>query len=127
MASRLGGGDAGARCPGPCRRGGLVGGLVVTGWDGETTDIHLLEQALAALPEGDSSLRAQVLARLAAALYPGPTRPDRQAALREQAVGMARRLGDPQALLVALHAHWATLARPARRAWPTPRRCSTSR
>ena len=56
--------------------GGLVGiGLVVTGmFGGETTDIQLLEQALAALPEGDSPLRAQVLARLAARCIPGPTR-----------------------------------------------------
>jgi tetratricopeptide (TPR) repeat protein len=87
-------------------------GLVVTGmFGGQTTHIHLLEQALAALPEGDSSLRAQVLARLAAALHPRVDQADHQAALREQAVGMARRLDDPQALLVALHArHWAMLA-----------------
>jgi hypothetical protein len=77
---------------------------------GETTDIHLLEQALVALPEGDSPLRAQVLARLAAALDRAD-QADRQTALYEQAVGMARRLDDPQALLVALHArYWATLA-----------------
>jgi len=87
-------------------------GLIVTGmYGGQTTHIHLLEQALAALPEGDSSLRAQVLARLAAALHPQADQADHQAALREQAVGMARRLDNPQALLVALHArHWAMLA-----------------
>jgi eukaryotic-like serine/threonine-protein kinase len=86
-------------------------GLIVTGtFGGVMTHVQLLEQALAALPEGDSPLRAQVLARLAAVLYRAD-QADRQAALCEQAVGMARRLDDPQALLVALHArHWATLA-----------------
>jgi eukaryotic-like serine/threonine-protein kinase len=87
-------------------------GLIVTGmFGGQTTHIHLLEQALAALPEGDSPLRAQVLARPAAALDPRADQADHQAALRGQAVGMARRLDDPQALLVALYArHWAMLA-----------------
>jgi tetratricopeptide (TPR) repeat protein len=93
----------------PVRLG--LGGLILTGTVGEdTTGIPRLEQALAALPEGDSSLRAQVLARLATQLYPtGQT--ERQAILSEQAVGMARRLGDPQALMVAPHGrHWATLS-----------------
>jgi eukaryotic-like serine/threonine-protein kinase len=93
----------------PVRLG--LGGLILTGTVGEeTTGIPRLEQALAALPQGDSSLRAQVLARLATQLYPtGQT--ERQATLSEEAVAMARRLGDPQALLVALHGrHWATLS-----------------
>jgi tetratricopeptide (TPR) repeat protein len=112
VASRLGAAEMLARAAlGHVAGAGLVGGAGVTGWDGETTHVHLLEQALAALPEGDSPLRAQVLARLAAALYQRADQADRPAALCEQAVGMARRLGDPQALLVALHArHWATLA-----------------
>ena len=94
---------------GPVRLG--LGGLILTGRFGEeTTGIRLLEQALAALPEGDSPLRAQVLARLATELYP-TDQADRQAALSEQAVAMARRLGDPEALLVALHGrHWAAMA-----------------
>jgi eukaryotic-like serine/threonine-protein kinase len=115
IASRLGAAEMLARAAlGHVVGGGLAGiGLVVTGmFGGETTDIHLLEQALAALPEGDSLLRAQVLARLAAALD-RTDQADRQAALCKQAVGMARRLDDPQALLVALHArYWATLAPP---------------
>ena len=113
VASRLGAPEMLARAAlGHVAGGGLAGiGLVVTGmFGGETTHIHLLEQALAALPEGDSPLRAQVLARLAAALDRAD-QADRQAALCEHAVGMARRLNDPQALLVALHArYWATLA-----------------
>jgi AAA ATPase domain len=112
VASRLGAAELLARAAlGHVAGAGLVGGAGLTGWDGETTHVHLLEQALAALPEGDSSLRAQVLARLAAALYQRADQADRRAALCEQAIGMAGRLGDPQALLVALYArHWATLA-----------------
>jgi eukaryotic-like serine/threonine-protein kinase len=93
----------------PLRLG--LGGLILTGTLGEeTTGIRRLEQALAVLPEGDSPLRAQVLARLATELYP-TEQADRRAALGEEAVAMARRLGDPQALLVALHGrHWATLS-----------------
>jgi tetratricopeptide (TPR) repeat protein len=93
----------------PVRLG--LGGLILTGRFGEgTTGIRRLEQALAALPEGDSSLRTQVLARLATELY-RTEQADRRTALGEEAVAMARRLGDPQALLVALHGrHWATLS-----------------
>jgi tetratricopeptide (TPR) repeat protein len=93
----------------PVRLG--LGGLILTGVFGEEmTGIRLLEQALAALPAGDSSLRAQVLARVATELYP-TGQVDRRAALAEEAVAMARRLGDPRALLVALHGrHWATLS-----------------
>jgi hypothetical protein len=94
----------------PVMRLGL-GWMVLTGWlTRQTTGIRLLEQALAALPEGDSPLRAQVLARLATELYPSGE-VDRRTALAEEAVAMARRVGDPQALLVALHGrHWAMLA-----------------
>jgi eukaryotic-like serine/threonine-protein kinase len=93
----------------PVRLG--LGGLMLTGRFGEeTTGTRWLEQALAALPEEDSSLRAQVLARLATELYLSDQR-ERQAALSEQAVAMAQRLGDPEALLVALHGrHWATMS-----------------
>jgi hypothetical protein len=87
-----------------------LGALLLTGGFGEeTTGIRLLEQGLAVLSEGDSSQRAQMLARLATELYP-TGQADRRAALSEQAVGMARRLGDPEALLVALHGrHWAAM------------------
>jgi len=94
----------------PVMRLGL-GWMVLTGWLArQTTGIRLLEQALAALPVGDSPLRAQVLARLATELY-SSGEVDRRNALAEAAVAMARRVGDPQALLVALHGrHWAMLA-----------------
>jgi tetratricopeptide (TPR) repeat protein len=93
----------------PVRLG--LGGLILTGRFGEeTTGIRRLEQALAALPAGDSSLRTQVLARLATELY-RTEQAERRTALAKEAVAMARRLGDPQALLVALHGrHWATLS-----------------
>ena len=94
----------------PIMRLGL-GWMVLTGWlTRQTTGIRLLEQALAALPEDDSPLRAQVLARLATELYPSGE-VDRRTALAGEAVAMARRVGDPQPLLVALHGrHWALLA-----------------
>ena len=117
VAGRLGAAESLARAAlgyvtgiAPVRRLGL-GWLVLTGWiGGRTTAIRLLEQALAALPETDSPLRAQALARLATELYPSD-QTERRTALGEEAVAMARRLGDPKVLLVALHGrHWAALA-----------------
>ena len=117
VAGRLGAAESLARAAlgyvtgtAPVMRLGL-GWMVLTGWLArQTTGIRLLEQALAALPEGDSPLRAQVLARLATELY-SSGEVDRRTALAEAAVAMARRVGDPQALLVALHGrHWAMLA-----------------
>jgi tetratricopeptide (TPR) repeat protein len=69
--------------------------------------IALLEQALAALPEGDGALRARVLARLAEALTFTDQR-DRIPELCEQAAGMARRIGDPGVLAaVLINVHWS--------------------
>jgi AAA ATPase domain len=55
--------------------------------------VRLLEQALDALDPSDSALRARVLARLAVALYWSP-QVDRRLALADEAVAMARRIGD---------------------------------
>jgi tetratricopeptide (TPR) repeat protein len=83
-------------------------GGIVTGRFSDTAGIRLLEQALATLPDGDSSLRAQVLARLAAELFISD-QVERRTVLSDQAVEMARRLDDQEALLVALHGrHSAT-------------------
>jgi eukaryotic-like serine/threonine-protein kinase len=86
-----------------------AGGRGGVGWWAlflDTAGIQLLEQALAALPDGDSSLRAQVLARLAAELYT-TDQVARRTVLSDQAIEMARRLHDQEALLVALHGrHW---------------------
>jgi eukaryotic-like serine/threonine-protein kinase len=97
---------------GPARL--AVGALVVASWQNSggfadaTAGIRLLEKALAALPEGDSSLRAQVLARLATELYL-TDQVERRVVLSDMAIEMARRLNDQEALLVALHGrHWAT-------------------
>ena len=71
-----------------------------------TTDevlIGVLEEALANLPEEDSPLRAMVLARLASELT-WRKQPERQAALSDEALEMARRLGDTEAMNAALNA-----------------------
>jgi eukaryotic-like serine/threonine-protein kinase len=68
--------------------------------------VPLLEAALAALPDGDSELRARLLARLAGALRSEPSM-QRRAALSQKAVQMARRLGDPGTLAYALESAFA--------------------
>ncbi|HEY2637690.1 MAG TPA: AAA family ATPase, partial [Solirubrobacteraceae bacterium] len=57
----------------------------------------LLEQALARLGPGDSALRARVQSRLAAALYWSDD-PAFRATLADEAIAMARRVGDPATL-----------------------------
>jgi hypothetical protein len=74
--------------------------------------VGLLEEAAAALPEKDSSLRARVLARLAVALIPTAGAEERRTALSEEAVAMARRVGDRLALAAALHAWLLAAWRP---------------
>lgn len=68
--------------------------------------IPLLRQALDAVGEHDSVLRVLLLSRLAGALRDQPSVAPR-AALAEQAVAMARRLGDAETLIYALLAQWA--------------------
>jgi tetratricopeptide (TPR) repeat protein len=75
-------------------------------WDAFRDDEHLaslLERALAALGDDDSNLRVRLLARLAG----GPLRdstadPERRRSLGADALGMARRIGDPSTLADAL-------------------------
>jgi AAA ATPase domain len=92
----------------PVRLG--FGGLLVTAMFAEgSTGIALLEDALDALPDEDTPLRARVLARLATALYVMP-QSERRLGLAQEAFDMSLRLGEPEALVEALHAqHWATL------------------
>ena len=66
-----------------------------------TSLVSFLEDALRQLPDGDSVLRASVLARLARALYFSPDTARREASA-EEAVAMARRLGQRRALVAAL-------------------------
>jgi tetratricopeptide (TPR) repeat protein len=93
----------------PARLG--FGGILLTArFESAATGIALLEEALGLLPEGDGVLRARVLARLATELYVTEYR-DRRLQLSQDAIDMALRLGDPGALVQALHGrHWATLA-----------------
>jgi DNA-binding SARP family transcriptional activator len=78
-------------------------------WDASRDDeffVHLLESALAALGDEDSSLRVRLLARLAG----GPLRdltadPLRRQALGAQALEIARRIGEPSTLAYALHGY----------------------
>lgn len=79
--------------------------------------IRLLEQALDLLPEGDSALRAQLLARLAAARQPDPE-PARPIALARTAIAMAERIGDVRVRAATLRAGCSALvdlAHPAER------------
>jgi tetratricopeptide (TPR) repeat protein len=61
------------------------------------TLVALLEEALRVLGEGDSPLRAAVLGSLASALYFSRDEARRDA-LSDEAVAMARRVGDPRTL-----------------------------
>jgi tetratricopeptide (TPR) repeat protein len=86
------------------------GGLMVTSiFDTGTRGIQLLEEADRSLPPGDSSLRARILARLAAEMYLFPQL-ETTRAIADEAVDMSLRVGDPGALVEALLGrHWATL------------------
>jgi tetratricopeptide (TPR) repeat protein len=66
--------------------------------------VPMLEQALAALPDGEHELRARVLARLAGALRDEPSR-DRREALAAEAVAIARQSSDPTVLAYTLDAY----------------------
>ena len=80
---------------------GLGLGLEITSRIVDPVQVGLLEEALAALDEADSPLRARVLAGLARALVSSP-QVERRLALSEDAVRMARRLGDPATLAAVL-------------------------
>ena len=71
----------------------------------------LLQEALGTLGAEDSPLRARLLARLALELYYAGD-PGRRLALSEEAVTLARRLGDPQTLAACLDARHYALWRP---------------
>jgi DNA-binding SARP family transcriptional activator/tetratricopeptide (TPR) repeat protein len=70
-----------------------------------------LDEALAALGEEDSPLRARLLARLGFELYYSGD-PGRREALSEEAVAIARRLDDPPTLAACLDARHYALWRP---------------
>jgi class 3 adenylate cyclase/DNA polymerase III delta prime subunit len=64
--------------------------------------VKLLEEALITLGESESALHARVMARLAVELYYTHER-ERREALSEEALRIARRVGDPSVLLVAMY------------------------
>jgi DNA-binding SARP family transcriptional activator len=83
-------------------------------WPRASTDtalVPLLETALAALADHDSPARVRLLSRLSAALRDEPAR-ERRVGLAEDAVAMARRLGDQHTLAYALDAHWVAVDGP---------------
>jgi DNA-binding CsgD family transcriptional regulator len=88
--------------PEPLARAGLGLGLEFTYGIVDQVEVGLLEEALAALGGAASPLRARVLARLAKALLFTP-QAERRLALSEEAVGLARRLGDPATLAAVLY------------------------
>jgi hypothetical protein len=74
--------------------------------------VGLLEEALAALPAGDSALRAHLLARLALGVGSASEPFERRVAISEEAIAMARRLGDSGALVIGLHSRQGLLTTP---------------
>jgi hypothetical protein len=81
--------------------GGGVGGFEVDVLDRD--QLPLLEQALRLLPERDSALRAALLARRAV-VHTGRATGEERAAVAQEAVAMARRVGDGDAEVAALAA-----------------------
>jgi DNA-binding CsgD family transcriptional regulator/tetratricopeptide (TPR) repeat protein len=67
----------------------------------DPVEVGLLEEALVALGDTDSPLRARVLARLARAL--ATPQLDRRLQLSQEAVELARRVGDPATLAAVLY------------------------
>ena len=85
----------------------LGGFLLYARFEVGGSGVGLLEEALAGLPEGDSSLRAHLLAHLALEMWSGNEPVEQRVAVSQEAIEMARRLGDSEALVTALHSrHW---------------------
>lgn len=86
----------------------LGGFLLYARFEVGASGVGLLEEALAALPTGDSPLRARLLAHLALEMWSANEPVEERVAVSQQAIEMARRLGDSEAVVTALHArHWA--------------------
>jgi DNA-binding CsgD family transcriptional regulator/transcriptional regulator with XRE-family HTH domain/tetratricopeptide (TPR) repeat protein len=90
---------------------GFSGGIVLLGRY-DTAAIALLDEAAELLGPEDSALKAQCMARSALAFEGyGKERPPERLTLSQRAVEIARRVGDPEALAVALHVHHQDLRR----------------
>jgi tetratricopeptide (TPR) repeat protein len=86
-------------------------GLVIRRMDFDDELLGLLEDALGAMEEGDSVLRARLLAALSVALVWSDQK-RRQASLSQDAVEMARRVGDQATLAFALNTRLIVLPGP---------------
>jgi hypothetical protein len=75
-------------------------------------NVAALRRALAALPAGDGDLRCRAMCSLAQELYYRAAPLEREA-LTEQALAMARRLGDPALLQAALQMTFSAIWRPS--------------
>jgi DNA-binding SARP family transcriptional activator/tetratricopeptide (TPR) repeat protein len=73
--------------------------------------VPLYERALAAVGEHDSPARVRLLARLATAIRDEPLR-DRRLGLAQEALEMAKRIGDPVTLAFALEGYWPAVEGP---------------
>jgi predicted ATPase/DNA-binding SARP family transcriptional activator/class 3 adenylate cyclase len=87
---------------------GYGGRVVWTRAWGDEHLVPLLEEALTRLPESDSKLRVQVLARLAGGPLRDTLAPAPRMAMADEAVEMARRLGDPATLAYAIEGRCET-------------------
>jgi DNA-binding SARP family transcriptional activator len=90
-----------------------LAGIGVTILDVEEALAAQLSDALGLLPEADSALRAELLARLAIARAYSPNR-DESARIAEQAVALARSHDEPATLARALCARHVSLGAPDR-------------
>jgi class 3 adenylate cyclase len=88
-------------------------GTWTEGGTGDQPAISLMEEALDALGGHDSALRARLLGRLAMefSFTPTPTRRGRGGPLSQEAVEVARRVGDPATLAATLYYRFYSLER----------------
>ena len=77
----------------------------------DPTRVSLLDEALMSLPDEDTPLRARLLARMSLELYYAGE-PELRLSLSEEAVGIARRIGDARTLATCLDARHYALWRP---------------
>jgi tetratricopeptide (TPR) repeat protein len=73
--------------------------------------VPMLERALAAIGEGDSTERVRLLARLGAATRDDPFR-ERRVGFATEAVAIAERSDDPKTLTYALEGYWVAVEGP---------------
>ena len=98
------------RSPDLLARAGLALGAALTVGTTDRQLVELLRRALRELPRDHSTLRAQVLARLASALQPSRT-PEEPVSMAREAIAMTAELDDDRVRLEVLHLASAGLAK----------------